>query len=173
MTVEQLNASEYNSFYENYIKSVPKETSLGILFLENLKEVSERLARIEEAQLSFKYEEGKWTVAEVFQHLIDVERIFQYRALCLARRETQPLSGFDHDAYVVCSGAENRTLESFKTEFEMVRKSTSILFDSFTNDMLKQVGQMNGSSATPRAIGFIIVGHTMHHLKILQERYGI
>ena len=83
MTVEQLNASEYNSFYENYIKSVPKETSLGILFLENLKEVSERLARIEEAQLSFKYEEGKWTVAEVFQHLIDVERIFQYRALCL------------------------------------------------------------------------------------------
>ena len=173
MTVEQLNASEYNSFYEKYINNIPEEISLGILFLENLKEISELLERIKEVQLSFRYEEGKWTIAEVLQHLIDVERIFQYRALCLARREAQPLSGFDHDAYVEFCGAQNRTLENFKNEFEIVRKSTSILFNSFTDGMLKQVGQMNGSSATPRAIGFIIIGHTRHHLKILQERYGI
>ncbi|SFC06794.1 DinB superfamily protein [Zunongwangia mangrovi] len=173
MTVEQLNASEYNPFYENYIKSVPKESSLGTLFLENLKEVSEILERLEEAKLGYKYAEDKWTIAEVFQHLIDVERIFQFRALSLARRESQALQGFDHDAYVTFSRAENRSLKSLKNEFEIVRKSTLFLFDSFTEDMLKQVGQMNGSSATPRAIGFIIIGHTKHHLKILQERYSI
>ncbi|ORL46475.1 DinB family protein [Zunongwangia atlantica] len=173
MTVEQLSASEYNPFYENYIKSVPKEISLGILFLDNLKEISALLEGLDEAKLSYRYEENKWTIAEVLQHLLDVERIFQFRALSIARREAQPLQGFDHDAYVTFSGAENRSLESIKNEFEIVRKSTSFLFDSFTNEMLKQVGQMNGSSATPRAIGFIIVGHTKHHLKILRERYSI
>jgi len=102
-----------------------------------------------------------------------LSEFFSIEALCVARGETQPLSGFDHDAYVDFCGAENRSLESLKNEFEIIRKSTSILFDSFTDGMLKQVGQMNGSSATPRAIGFIIIGHTIHHLKILQERYGI
>jgi len=86
MKVEQLNASEYNSFYENYIKSIPKEVSLGILFLENLKDISEMLGRIDEVKLSFRYEEGKWTVVEVLQHLIDVERIFQYRSTVCGQR---------------------------------------------------------------------------------------
>ncbi|MFC6860865.1 DinB family protein, partial [Zunongwangia atlantica 22II14-10F7] len=81
MTVEQLSASEYNPFYENYIKSVPKEISLGILFLDNLKEISALLEGLDEAKLSYRYEENKWTIAEVLQHLLDVERIFQFRAL--------------------------------------------------------------------------------------------
>ncbi|WBL27324.1 DinB family protein [Zunongwangia sp. HGR-M22] len=173
MTIEQISISEYNSFYENYIKIIPKETSLGILFLENLKESLDLFDSLSEDQLSFKYEEGKWTVAEVLQHLIDVERIFQYRALSLTRKETKPLPGFDHNEYVVNSGAEHRSLKSLKDEFEIVRKSTSILFNSFTENMLKTVGEINGSAATPRAIGFIIIGHTKHHLTILQERYKL
>ncbi|MDN3594025.1 DinB family protein [Zunongwangia endophytica] len=173
MNVEQISASEYNSFYENYIKIIPKETSLGILFLDNLKEVSHLLENLSEDQLSYRYEEGKWSVAEVLQHLIDVERIFQFRALSLARKEVKSLPGFDHEEYAVNSGAENRSLKSLKEEFEIVRKSTSFLFDSFTDNMLTTSGQMNGASATPRAIGFIIVGHTKHHLKILQERYKL
>src|SRR3954453_9411097 len=44
-----------------------------------------------------RYAPGKWTVKEVIGHLIDDERIFAYRALCVARGDTRPLPGLDEN----------------------------------------------------------------------------
>ncbi|MDO9137740.1 MAG: DinB family protein, partial [Lutibacter sp.] len=37
--------------------------------------------------------------------------------------------------------------------------------------MLVLSGTANGSDMTVRALGFIIAGHQMHHLKMIKERY--
>ena len=42
-----------------------------------------------------RYADGKWSVKEVLLHLADAERVFAYRALRFARRDTTELSGFD------------------------------------------------------------------------------
>ncbi|MDT0644090.1 DinB family protein [Zunongwangia sp. F363] len=172
MKVTTLHSDEYLEFYQGYINNIPKEQSLGILFQENKKELLQVLnEEISAEKLKFRYAEGKWSIAEVLQHLIDVERIFQYRALCIARGDQTSLPGFDHDEYAKNSFASARSLNDFKKEFETVRNSTIKLYRSFPEAVLEQRGTMNGAPASVRAIGFIVVGHAMHHKKILMEKY--
>ncbi|MFD1095826.1 DinB family protein [Salegentibacter chungangensis] len=171
MTLNQIDSSHYNVFYQGYIDLIPKDKSLTELLEENRKELRELFKKLSEDKLAFRYAPEKWSIAELLQHLIDVERIFQYRALSIARKDKTSLPGFDHDAYVPASEAEHRSLKDLETEFLVVRESTILLFKSFSEEMLLRIGSMNAAPASPAAIGFIITGHTKHHLKILKERY--
>ena len=45
------------------------------------------------------------------------------------------------------------------------------LFSSFTDEMLMAKGMASGSEFTVRALGYIIAGHEIHHLDILNEKY--
>src|SRR5690606_3947557 len=119
----------------------------------------------------FKYSPGKWTIREVVQHMIDAERIYSYRALCFARNDSTPLPGFDENEYVNNSMATTRNWEDLRLEFLSVRKSSELLFKSFNEEQLMSNGIANNSSIIVLGIGFVIVGHVAHHIRILKERY--
>jgi uncharacterized damage-inducible protein DinB len=118
-----------------------------------------------------RYGEGKWSIKEVLQHIIDAERIFAYRALRFARKDKTPLSGFDENTYTETSKSSSRNWDKLVEEFKVVRRSSELLFHSFDDEQLEADGV---SSSTPNyvlGLGFIIIGHAMHHQKILKERY--
>ena len=117
------------------------------------------------------YAEGKWTLKEMLQHIIDTERIFAYRALAIARKETATLPGFDENLYADNSNANSRTWDNLTQEIKAVRNSTKILFESFTEEMLQNNGNFSSSNGSANTLGFIIVGHVYHHIKIAKERY--
>ncbi|SKB33656.1 DinB superfamily protein [Salegentibacter holothuriorum] len=173
MIANSLNSDEYNAYYNRYLKKIPGNLELGILLLENKEEFLSFLNKIKPEDLTYSYAEGKWTVAEVIQHLIDVERIFQYRSLTLARDPGIKLPGFDHDAYVPASSTRNRDIKSFKNEFKAVRDSGICLYRSFSEEMLLCKGFVSGSSTSCRALGFIAAGHTKHHIELFKENYNI
>jgi len=173
MIANSLNSDEYNAYYDRYLQKIPGNLELGILLMENREEFRSLLDRMKPEDLEYSYAEGKWTIAEVLQHLIDVERIFQYRALTIAREPGIKLPGFDHDAYVPVSLAKNRTLKDLKKEFKAVRNSGISLYKSFSEEMLNSKGFVSGSSTSCRALGFITAGHTKHHIEIFKEKYHI
>jgi len=171
MKLSQLNSNEYASYYETYIRQVSDEYTL----IEELEISQHRLIKfvqnIPMDKFDYRYEEGKWTIKELLQHCIDTERIFCYRALCFARKESATLPGFDENKYTFISNANTRKWEEICKEMAAVRNSTTCLFESFTDEMLTQSGLANHSPVTVIAIGFACVGHLYHHKKVIEEKY--
>ncbi len=171
MKKSELTKGEIGDFYWDYINRMPDEAELVTSLQKNTEEMVEFLKSIPSNKWNHRYQPEKWSILEMIQHLIDTERIFQYRALCFARNEQNPLPGFDHDLYVLNSGAEKRKLPDLIEEFKTVRHSGIFLYKSFSETMLKLNGNMNDMNASPRAIGFIMIGHALHHRDILKNRY--
>jgi hypothetical protein len=117
------------------------------------------------------YAEGKWTLKEVLGHLIDDERIFAYRALCVARADARPLPGFDENDYVAAAGFEARSMQSLIDEYRIVRRATIAFFSSLSAEQWLRRGIVNGYEASVRGLAFHIAGHELHHLRTVKERY--
>lgn len=164
------NPGDYSTYYENYIKLIEGDDILKILN-EQSKKTQDILNSFSEHRGNFRYADGKWTIKEIVGHLLDTERVFAYRALCIARGEKKTLPGFDQDDYVSGGNFNRRELFDLNYEFRLLRESNLLLFRSFTPEMLKLKGFANESSVTVLAILFIIAGHEKHHMNILREKY--
>ena len=66
---------------------------------------------------------------------------------------------------------DRRTVESLVAEFVDLRRSTVDLLSSFREAEWAQSGISSGLPLSVRAIGYILVGHVIHHQEVLQERY--
>ncbi|MBS1729807.1 MAG: DinB family protein [Bacteroidetes bacterium] len=126
---------------------------------------------IPEQKAAFAYAEGKWTVKEVLQHLIDTERVFVYRALCFARLQSNPLPSMDENAFAATAKTINQSLDQIKEEFTALRKSTDLFLLSLDEEELKRKGNAAGNDISVNALSYIIIGHLIHHMNILEERY--
>lgn len=166
----KLPADSHAPFFDRYI-SLVEETELMNAFEVLTEEGHAFWLDITEEQGNFRYAEGKWSIKEVLQHIIDTERIFSYRALAIARGDTTALPGYDENLYAQNSEADPRSMDDLVDELFSVRNSTMLLFNSLTDEALNRVGTANGAPISALAIGFIIVGHETHHMKVVQERY--
>ena len=166
------DASEYATFYTRYIRSVPDGDLLSHL-RDNGRELERVLRPLSEERAAFRYAEGKWSIRDIVGHLIDAERIFAYRALRMARGDTAPLAGFDENAYAAASNADARRLADLLEELRSVREASVLLFASFPADAWLRTGTASGQPVSVRALAYITLGHAMHHLQVLRERYGV
>lgn len=163
---------EYGDFYQGYIDLITEPNILEVL-IQQAQHTYTLIQQLQPEEADYRYEEGKWSVKEVIGHLVDTERIMAYRALCISRGETASLPGYDHDAYVENGHFDERTLQSLSTEYDALRNSNISLFNSFDQEQTLRRGTANGLSVSVRALAYIIAGHERHHLKSLEEKYGI
>lgn len=161
---------EYPAYYAPYLKAI-EGADVPTLMRTQLAEIEQLGLVIDEERAAYRYAESKWSIKELLGHLADCERIFGYRALCIARGETQPLPGFDENDYVVNAHFDNRPFSSIIEEILALRLSNIVLFESFTDEQRAMVGKANGNPINVRAIECIIVGHVQHHITVLRERY--
>jgi uncharacterized damage-inducible protein DinB len=117
------------------------------------------------------YAEGKWSIKDIVQHITDTERIFAYRALRFARKDSTKLPGFEENDFAAAANANARSLEDLVEELKQVRRSTMLLFASFTDEMLQTTGATFSTTLSVLAVGFTLIGHQQHHLNVLEERY--
>jgi uncharacterized damage-inducible protein DinB len=170
MNSNQLPENEYAGFFSTYI-NILKNVNLIEELEISLHEFIRFVQNIPMDKFDYRYAEGKWTIKEIIQHIIDTERIFSYRALRISRNDKTPLSGFDENEYVSNSNGNARSLQDLLTEMAVVRQSILSLFKSFSSEQLLRIGTASNNQISVRAIGFIIIGHQKHHQKIFEERY--
>jgi uncharacterized damage-inducible protein DinB len=171
MRPSQLHSTEFAFFYGSYIAQVSEEFNLVEELEISLHRFIKFVQDIPMDKFDYRYAEGKWTIKEIIQHLIDCERVFSYRALRFSRNDKTPLPGFDEDSYNENTAGNFRSLQDLLTEMAVVRQSTLSLFKSFSQDQLLRIGNASDKEISVRAIGFIILGHQKHHQNIFQQRY--
>ena len=157
-------------FYRGYIECT-NDTSLMEQFNQSTHQISIIMDSVSEETAAYSYLECKWSLKEIFLHIIDSERIFSYRALCLSRGEKQKLPSFDQDEYVMRSEASLRDVKSLKREFLSVRESTILMFSSFSEKQWQSKGIIGSYEFTVNILGHIITGHLNHHVGIIKSRY--
>ena len=161
---------EYAPFAKGYVALV-KGDNLKEIIANHASEIHSFYNSLPEEKADHRYEQNKWTIKELVQHIIDAERIFSYRALRIARKDFTPLPSFDENTFTANSNANSRTLLSLKEEFNAVREATDLLLQSFDQEQLNQQGTAGNHPTTVNAIMYIIYGHLLHHINIIQQRY--
>lgn len=96
-----------------------------------------------------------------------------YRALRIARRDRAPIAGVDQELYAANSYASERTIADLRAELHAVRAGTIALFRSFPPTVWRWLDVIEGDAVSVRALGYIIVGHDLHHLQQLAERFRV
>ena len=161
---------EYPAYFNNYLERLP-ETDIMALLAAQVETLCKLLEKLPEAATEKGYAEGKWSLKELLQHLLDTERIMCYRALCFSRHESIMLPGFNENVYAENSDANRRPLTEMLAEYRLLRQSTIALFQSFSAEMLLRKGQANNAAYTVRSLAWVIAAHEDHHLHIMQTRY--
>jgi hypothetical protein len=162
--------NEFPPYAKVYVNQVYSDDVVQVL-AEQIAKTLALLQSIGEERSMLAYAPGKWTVRQVIGHMSDTERIFAYRALCIARGDTAPLPGFEQDQYVPNAGSNERSLRDLLQEFVVVREATLALLRGLPGKAWDRFGTTSGSSTSVRGLVFTIAGHELHHYKIFQERY--
>ncbi len=165
-----LKPAPLNNYFDRYVQPVT-DADLITGFKRQTEESLQLLAGLTEEQANFRYAEGKWSIKELILHLIDTERIFTYRALRFARNDKTELPGYDENLFAANSKADARTLRSLLEEYMVVRTCTVGTFINFPEDSLSSKGVASGYTLDVATLGFTIIGHEMHHMNVIRERY--
>lgn len=168
--INRPEATEYDPYYARYVDLVPESDIVATLKSQFDKTLA-LVNSIPETRAGYAYDTGKWTIAELLGHVIDTERIFTYRALRIGRNDKTPLPGFEQDDYIANANFNLRTLGSLREEWMAVRQASIQLFRHFTDEEWMRQGTASGKAISTRALAYIVSGHELHHLKVLQTRY--
>ncbi|HRH42706.1 MAG TPA: DinB family protein [Pyrinomonadaceae bacterium] len=157
-------------YFERYVNLVD-DIELSDAFDKSLKQIDDLdIAKLNRIGLKV-YEDGKWSVNKIVQHLTDWERIWCYRAILFARREGTVPEGHEENIMAANSNADELPLEQLIAELRAVRVATKALFDSFNQQLLEAICKFYDYEMTIGAMGFVVISHQIHHFGVIKERY--
>ncbi|MFD1772344.1 DinB family protein [Paenibacillus rhizophilus] len=162
---------EYAEFNQNYMELVPEEGGFAEVLLEQSDAAFALFEGLTEEQGGYRYAPEKWSVKQLLGHLTDSDRIMAYRVLRLSRGDETPLPGYDENDFVNAAGFDSYSLEELIRQYKATRQSTLALFAAISEEAWTRKGNTNGHPITARAQACLLIGHELHHLNIIKERY--
>lgn len=171
-TTPRPGTDEYPPSFAGYVARIADDEDIVEVLASQLDQVVSRLQGIPETRGEYRYAPEKWSIKEVVGHLSDTERVFAFRALCIGRGDTTPLTSFEDQAYVMEMQAGGRSLADLTVEWGHVRRATIALFRNLPAPAWRRRGVVSGQPISVRGLAYGIAGHVRHHLETLGARYG-
>lgn len=162
--------TDFEKYIQRYLNLIPSQNWLEEM-LTSGEQTHTFFNQITSEQANFSYAPGKWTLKEVLQHLIDAEKIFAYRAMRFARKDKTILPGWDEEDYGKTYDLSERPVATIAEEFMAVRKSSLLFFQFLNPEQHLQTGVANGNEISVETLGKLIIGHNIHHMNVIKERY--
>ena len=133
----------------------------------------ESLSSISEKQANYRYAPGKWSIKQIVGHMTDHERIMTYRALRFSRKDTTQLPGYEQNLFVENSRFDELSLHELINDFKNVRAATNSLIHSLSQSQLALKGVAWKYELTVEEFLKATIGHELHHIAILKDKYLI
>ena len=169
-TIHPPNSDEYTPYYARYIQRVPEGDILTILG-EQTSLLQRALDGLSDDNALYRFAPDAWSIKEVVGHLLDVERVFSYRACAIARNDPANLPNFEQDDYVREGRYDKRTLSDLLEEFAALRQANLLTFGHIDSDISTRRGIVVGGPFSVRALLYAMAGHVDWHLNDLQNDY--
>lgn len=166
------STDEYDDYYDRYIRLV-SDSQLASAMTDQLDSFTTFLHAIPEDKREYAYAVGKWTVKEVLGHLIDTERVFMHRALCIARSDPGALPGFDQNAWCPEGKFNDRSWKDLVGEWTDVRRASISLWKGLPEEAETRTGTASGKPFTARSLAYVPTGHVAYHKHLLETDYGL
>jgi len=139
------------------------------LLTEQMYWLCELASHLSTEQIDKIHRPYSWTVRQVFEHCVNVERFYGACLLHLAAGDMSPMKGFDHNAY-----ADSRfglgNFSGLVTEWGYLRQSNVALLRRIVPLAWDHQGTIDEHMVTTRSVAWLIAGHLDHHLAIVEER---
>lgn len=124
-----------------------------------------------EQNAQHRYAPGKWSIKQVIGHITDHERIKMNRAFYLSRKIAIELWGYDQDLLIKNSRFDHLSLSEILMDFKQVRLSSISFIQTLSEKQLALRGQAKDLSVSLFDFLRTIVGHELHHVAIIENRY--
>ena len=170
-TISPPTPEEYAEFYAGYIEFASKRSDVIAAFPEQIDEMRAALGGLTDQQALFRDAPQEWSIKEALGHMIDTERIFSYRMLCISRNDVTPLPGFEQDDYVREAEFDSMPFVDLLDEFEHLRRANILAIRNMRDEMAGRTGTASGFPVSARALIYMLVGHVDHHMASLHEKY--
>ena len=163
-------ADEMAAYFQKYVDLVPDGDIVDTLSrqlggtLGLLQDVTPELE-------TYRYAPGKWSIREVVGHLIDVERVFSFRAIAIARSDGVDLPSMEQDEWAARSNAGSRPLDDLAQEWGSVRRASVHMFATLPLGAGERRGKAGGNPLSVRSLAWITAGHELWHRAILARDY--
>lgn len=169
--MQRPHSNEYAPYYQKYIDLVG-EGDFMMLLDKNTTETVAFFENIAPEKHNYRYAEGKWTVKDLLLHIIDTERGFAYRAIMCVRGDSEtPLYPMNENLFAANADTALRSMHDLLGEFLAVRLSFIKIFETNPAEKFSLFGNAVGHKITARAIGYLAIGHVLHHTNVVKERY--
>ncbi len=166
----QLSKTEQDPQMMFYLEQSVEGTTVDEVLLNSEQVMLNFINAIPDDKMSYNYGFGKWTVAEVLQHIISYEKIMTESALKIAEKKVEnPFGNYSQSS--TAAAGKGTTKEQILERFKVTRKETMATFASFTAEELKIMGTHEWFAASPRTLALCISGHQTHHFDVIQKRY--
>ncbi|MCX8472648.1 MAG: DinB family protein [Sediminibacterium sp.] len=166
----QPNLGDHPSFYQKYIDLVSCE-NINDYEKNILPQIIHFFSALPVEKRYFRYQEGKWSIAEIIRHLMDTERIFSYRSLWIVRKAEINLPPFDENKFASEAALTNLNYISLLNELSFLLKANLEFYKSLTTENWKTSGLLNLNVCCVNSIFYFSIGHILHHINVCKERY--
>ena len=135
--------------------------------------LGQAIVGLDARQLARPEAAGKWSIAQVLQHLADSDLVWGYRLRMVLAHDRPAITGYDQDRWAERLQYEHADPRQAIHEFTVLRQANLRLLSQASDDDLKRVGihAERGEESVAHMIR-LYAGHDLLHLKQLDRIRG-
>ena len=166
------DADECLPYYFQYIGLVPDDGHITELLERQITESAAFLAAFTPEQALWREAPGEWNIVEIVGHLADTERVFEYRALRIARADPVMWTAVEFPDYAAAANFQARPLGDVVAEYAAVRAAFVALLRGLDAAAWERRAPAEWTLRSVRAVAYTMAGHERHHLADIRRQQG-